>query len=137
VIVACGPESSGTRLLTEIIRDYLGLEVTHRSMPHGEEWWDWTTFEDARFVVIVRRPISTARSAVAAGHVKNMVEHRREWATAISALSGISGAYWISYEALVANPVMQTNNLARWLGVTPVGVLPHIYDANKKWEHSN
>lgn len=138
-VVCCGPESSGTRILAEIVRDYVGEEVVHRSVPHGNEgtdgdgWWDAADFADARFVVIVRRPDVTALSSLAHNHTASVQQHRAEWQRAIGFLATLPAAYWVSYEALVAAPQVQADNIAQWLGVTPTGAMPAVADYNGKW----
>lgn len=131
-VICCGPESSGTRLLTTIV-EAMGLDAVHRSMPHGEQWWNAGEFADARFVVIVRRIDATTKSAVAARHVRSAEQHRLEWSRAINTLAAIRGAYWICYEALAASPQIQIANLAAWLGVETPRELPNIVDGNAKW----
>jgi hypothetical protein len=132
-VVCCGPESSGTRLLSKIVSENLGLVSYHQSMPHAGRWWTAQDFPGARFVVIVRRPDFTQRSAVIRGLVRDQDEAREHWEEAMIRLASIPNAYWISYEALVAHPSMQIDNLARWLGVKANGY-PEVYDGNSKWE---
>lgn len=140
MVVVTGPESSGTRLLAGIVRDVLGVEAWHHSMPHGDAgpngdgWWLPEEFPDARFVIIVRRPDVTGPSAVFHSHVPTLAQHREEWQRAISVLASIPDAYWMSYEALVANPVVQISSLAHWLGTTlDPEKLPEITDRNDRW----
>jgi hypothetical protein len=115
------------------VTEYLGLEATHHSQPNGGEWWDWTKFEGARFVVIQRRPDATTSSALAREMAPDRQAHAVDWAAAMKLLAAIPDAYWMSYEALLAQPLVQAQNLAGWLGVTPTGVMPEITDENAKW----
>lgn len=133
-MVACGPESSGTRLLARILSDYIGVDTVHHSMPNGGEWWDFRKFGPrARFVVIQRRPDATTASAMARNMAATADDHARDWARAVSMLAAIPGAYWLSYEALIAQPRVQADNLARWLRRMPRGHLEAITDENAKW----
>ena len=146
MIVCTGPISSGTRLMAGIVRDDWGLDAVHRSMPHWETWWDWRDFPaDTRFVIIVRRPDFSVQSAYRSGHGNPGLhgwkhrKHRAEkrelmewWWKAIGLLAGFPRAWWLSYEALVAEPRQQLENLAGWLGVKPV-LKRKIHDANERW----
>lgn len=134
-VVACGPESSGTRLLHRLIASLPGVEAVHHSMPHGEEWWDWHEFEGHRFVIIVRRPDVAAMSAVASSCVTSIAEHRQEWPRAITMLAAIPDAYWVFYGALVADPETQMANIAGWLGVGKgeADFRAEVRNENDKW----
>jgi hypothetical protein len=128
-VVVCGPESSGTTIMARVVRDYIVVPVVHRSMPHLHDWWDWRDYP-GRYVIIVRRADLTVRSQEA----RQMPHAGAEsWHRAMAMLAQIPDAYWVSYEALVAAPQRQADNVARWLGVTPQGVMPQIVDANAKW----
>ena len=139
MIVCCGPPSSGTRLLHGVVRDRFRVhhsEVYHMAMPAEGLWWSWRDFDDAsRFVVIQRRPDATVKSALAANHPtlpETAAGMHAMWLRSIECLAAIPNAYWLSYEALVANPRQQVDNLGAWLGMKWSGPLG-IYDANAKW----
>jgi hypothetical protein len=152
VIVCTGPISSGTRVLTEIVRALCPQDdVKHHSMPHWDTFWDEHRFPyDTRYVVITRRFDITIESAYSQGHGNPEVaawahmdhrltkdELRSWWDTAMRNLAGLPDAYWMSYEALVANTEQQCRNLADWLKVPDrVWVdadIPEVYDGNDKW----
>lgn len=133
MIIATGPESSGTRILAQLIRDYLQTDVTHLSMPNAGEWWDWADYPGARFVVIQRRPDVTTQSALARQMAPSAEDHRQDWQRAIGLLASIPDAYWVTYEALLAAPQTQADNVAHWLGMVPSGELPAVVDENAKW----
>jgi hypothetical protein len=134
VIVVCGPESSGTRILHRVVTEYIRVDAIHRSMPNAGAWWDWRDFGDrARFVVITRRPDITTQSILARGMAPNAEAHADDWARAMALLAAIPGAIWITYEALLAEPRMQADNIAHWLRRRPTGLMPEIVDNNAKW----
>ena len=150
VIVCTGPESSGTRLLTWIVRNNLSLEADHLSMPEGpphddapkvDEWWNWEevaaqwedmTGEPTRFVGILRRPNLAGLSAVRRGIVADLDAHRLEWLKAMEMLTAIPDIYWVSYAGLIANPAYEIGYLARRLHATPRWPA-RVVDANQKW----
>jgi hypothetical protein len=152
VIVCTGPVSSGTRVLTDIVKALCPEdEVLHHSMPHWDKFWDEHDFPiGTRYVVITRRHDFTIESAYRQGHGNpaqigwSHLDHRMTkadlsqwWDTAMHNLSGLPNAYWMSYEALIANTEQQCRNLADWLAVPDrVWVdasLPEVYDGNEKW----
>jgi hypothetical protein len=149
VIVCCGPISSGTRMLTKLVTKLCPNEqVVHHSMPQWIEFWDRSKFpEGTRYVVILRRPDISVRSAKHLGHGNirkeafkplghdlSEQELNQWWWQAIDKLAGLPDAYWMSYEALLADKHTQVRNLARWLGVTPPKNPPiDITDQDEKW----
>jgi hypothetical protein len=132
-VVACGPENSGTRLLHKVLTLYLEIDAVHRSMPHAGEWWG--PAPDERYVVIVRRPDVTCLSILGRhpALVRDIAEARANWDRALRTLAAIPGAFWITYEALMIEPVIQADSIATWLGVEPSGTMPEMIDANVKW----
>ena len=133
-IICCGPASSGTRYLAKLVRESLGQEgAYHQAMPHdGSKWWTHNDFPGARFVVIQRRPDVTQLSVIGHGHTESYESARRDWEIAIYRLAAIPGAYWLTYEALMADPLTQLDNLAAWLGVT-VLEYPTPKNGSTKW----
>jgi hypothetical protein len=141
-------------MLFWVVRDGLRLPADHLSMPEGiagpwqpdglsenDAWWNWEevaaaweeiTGEPTRFVVSFRRPDITGRSAVARRLVRSLSEHRKEWARAIAMLLEIPDAYWVSYDALIADPQGTVADLAEWIGV-PFTEVKGIRNENAKW----
>lgn len=144
LIVATGPEGSGTRWLARLMREHLGLEVEHRPMPNHDVWWRW--HDDpagTRYVIIQRRPDVTQLSLLSQ-HARwegepvrplraDWQQARDWWRAAVYELARIPGATWLSYEALVMDTGTQMFSLARTLGVKPQGELPETIDGNAKW----
>lgn len=106
-----------------------------------DTWWDWEEVAAAweekhgtptRFVISFRRPDITGLSAVSRHLVRDLAEHRSEWVRAVSLLAEIPGAYWFSYDALIADPQKAIAALAQWLGVE-AGYVLNIRDENAKW----
>jgi len=120
VITVCGPEGSGTRALkVNVERLVAPAEVRHLSMPLGDRWWDDRDVDGDRVIVITRRPDVQNICAFRQGCTSSPAEAAEEWPRAIAALARIPDAYWVSYEALVANPKQQLLNVCRWLGIVP------------------
>jgi hypothetical protein len=129
MIVACGPESNGTRLLSRILVS-TNEPVVHRSLPNGEEWWSPEDFPGAEFVVILRDIDWAVKSALRAGHVADEAAAYEEQRKARAILDGIPGAIRISYEDLVKRPKRVAAELSRALG-KPVSIEEPIQDRNK------
>lgn len=144
MIIACGFVSSGTRLLHGLISEGLGLKSVHRSYPHWDKFWHWTDYPaDMKWVVIHRRPDVAIAAAHKAGHPGIRRNIRRDppatldeimdwWDRWMKMAASIPDAYWLSYEALVADPDTQIGNLARHLG-GEVKRWIQIRDENAKW----
>jgi hypothetical protein len=148
VIVCTGPISSGTRMMTHLVRQMTSEEVIHHSMPQWGEFWDGSRFPGARYVIITRRPDISVRSAHKAGHGNNtkhefahldhtLTEDELDdwWWKAIDYLSRLNPACWVSYEAFITAPLMQLTNLAGLMGFTriPAGLEDYISDQDAKW----
>lgn len=119
-IVVCGPEASGTRALAVNIHRLCqphGKVVRHLSLPLGEEWWTAADVVGEQVVVITRRPDYQATSAFKQGCTVSREEAAAEWPRAIATLALIPGAYWVLYEAMVADPVSQVQNICAHLDV--------------------
>lgn len=154
-VVCTGPVSSGTRLLSRIVKGW-GVDAVHRSMPQWEDFWSWEEWPlDTRFVIIIRRPDYSTAAALRDGHGR--MKHVRigfdDWVTdgqadkeptpemledwwwkAIDTLASFPPrrTRWMFYAALIANPEVQLEALADWLGV-PKGEYEPIRDENAKW----
>lgn len=131
-VLVCGPEASGTQLVTRIVATDPRAHAMHRSLPEGEEWWDWRDFDPHAVVVVIRRPDVRALSAIKATHVRTLGEAETEWQRAIRELASIPNAVWLSYEALVADPDTQIANLSHRLGLELHAPEP-IVDRNAAW----
>lgn len=134
MIVACGPESNGTRLLTRILLTS-GEEVIHRSLPHGRLWWSWRDFpEGTRFVVIIRDIEMAVASEVRINpHVRNAAKYSlRKQRRSRRILSQIPSAVFVSYETLVIRPHKTINDLGTRLGLQ-LSLPEEVYDANAKY----
>ena len=141
-VVVCGPEGSGTRILHKTVQEFLGItEAIHLSVPNGGEWWHWEEVSNkgGLFIVITRRPDVTALSLVGRHpmSVTSYQEARSNWETAIRMLAMLPRAYWITYEAFLADPERQARNIAAWLKSHKIsitlGTMPEIIDNNAKW----
>jgi hypothetical protein len=108
----------------------MGLNAKHLSMPEGDDWWSWKDEMPALFVIMTRRPDIRNISAYKSGHVDDVNQAENEWYIAIQRLSAIPNAYWMSYEAMVANQRQQVQNLADWLNVNPPVAVEEWRDGN-------
>jgi hypothetical protein len=131
-VICCGPGSSGTRFLAKVVYENLGGDAYHQSMPHGDRWWTHKDFPGARFVIIQRRPDVTQLSVISHGYTEDYTVAREHWDRAIGILASIPDAYWISYEALMADTKVQIDNLAKWLGL-PVLSYPTPKNGSTRW----
>lgn len=129
----------------------MGLEAMHLSYPHWEELWDWRSYpNDIKWVIINRRPDIAVRAAFESGHPgvrppppnirrnpqASIGELKGWYEASIRMFATIPGAYWMSYEALVADPDTQIGNLARWLHIGSWKTR-QIRDENAKWLHGS
>lgn len=114
-------------------------------MPPGKDdgsplqWWDWRDWgPDASFVVIVRNPEFVVRSVMARTDIpyvpKDPLLIMEMYRKAIETLSDIPRAYWMSYEALVADQEDELGRLAAWLDV-PLREHRKVVDGNAKHRH--
>ena len=123
-------------------------------MPHWDQFWEPEDlgFTVSRYVIIVRRPDISTRSAHNQGHGNPSLvgsdgtlhwahfDHRvtveelgEWWWKAMDKLAALPDAHWVSYEALVSNPERQLRNLAKALGSTTHKIPFEITDGNEKW----
>lgn len=131
-VVCTGPESSGTRLLTQIVAG-MGVEAVHRSIPQGNDW-EWYQREDYdAAVVIVRDFYPAARSKVTNRHCGDLGTSERELREAIAVIPMLPYRWTlVTFSNLVTRPEKVAEEIAEFLGVE-VGPLPEIRDANAKW----
>lgn len=143
-MLCTGPESSGTRLLTRLV-NLLDVEAVHRSIPHGDKWWDIPEYYDAA-IFISRDPWITEISGVEAGHIENCgwTGHDREYPYRLTnawkhfAVNVIlTDKKWIpiTFEGLVSRPQWTLDNIADWLGVQHAEVTEEISDPRATIAH--
>lgn len=160
--IVLGPESSGTRFLTEILiaggchgdpghiqrfdtREFNNLDpvVWRRSVPHNSQRLDLRgmleKLKDYRVtvVVITRDWYPTERSQVSRNHSKSIAEATIKIKKALKSIfvqivTAEIDYVLISYEALSFNPVETQKSLLRRLGLKDDVILT-VHDGNKKW----
>jgi hypothetical protein len=103
-ILATGPESSGTRYLTELLAD-AGADVLHRSQPEGVDWIDLAAMLDDfdAIVVIVRGELAHLRSQQTRGIVDGdeaAAAKRRKALRHVAPILGDERVRFVTYESL-------------------------------------
>jgi hypothetical protein len=105
-ILATGPESSGTRYVTALLKDG-GANVLHRSQPEGVDWIDVSAmlgdFDAA--VVVIRGRLAQIRSQQHRGIVATdeaAVEKARRSLGALASILGDERVVVVTYESLAA-----------------------------------
>jgi hypothetical protein len=142
LIVVCGPESNGTRLLHRIVSTS-GEEVIHRSMPNARFWWSAKDFPNDTIYVISFRDIDiAAQSAVRAGYFDYLYSEDSKMKMALHEQVRarrlllkelpLGKTYLVTYESLVDNPQNTVSALSAWLGVK-LTIPEEIYNANLKY----
>lgn len=122
MIIACGPESNGTRLLARLLVS-TGQPVMHRSLPYGKHWWTPDEFpEDTQYVVILRDIDKAVESVLRHGHIEEPVADRvsaayNEQYSARDRLSRIDNAIEIRYEDLINDTERTIAFLEKRLGL--------------------
>jgi hypothetical protein len=133
VIVACGPESNGTKLLARIL-ETSGERVVHRSLPYDEDWWHYGEFpKTAKFVVILRQLDPSAESAFIAGHTQTLADAYEEQRLARSILAEIPRALVVTYEHLVSKPDEVLGYLKAHLKLDNLHLPEELFDGNAKY----
>jgi hypothetical protein len=107
-VVVTGPESSGTSLVSRIVRD-AGAQVFHRSATYDEDWPSLVQLADScdAMIVVYRDPIATMKSQQAQGLITDQARRKlRDGYYQISwAVRLVSVPIWcITYEQLVLDP---------------------------------
>lgn len=137
--LVCGPESSGTRILAELVGTLDGVEVVHRSVPHG---WSYNAFEFTepdKAIFITRDWMATALSQMDIGHAAKFtsaIDACRAATCVFMAWAATTSVPWwhVTYESLVSRPNVVYATLARFLEVPKLpDQQPIITDANAKW----
>ncbi len=142
-IYVAGPESSGTKLVAQLLKES-GADVVHRSYPYGGDrpdnpsWPDGNDMHDCDAVVCcVREPYATACSQTEVGHTPNHSTALVHMHYALCKIYNQASArnkpvYHITYESLVLN-----NNsigaLAEMLKLDPGKIVTVVQDANIKY----
>lgn len=136
-VLVTGLESSGTRLLTRLLLP--ACDAVHRSVPHGELWWDDPGDVQAA-IVIVRAWRWVAPSQVEHGHMDvwpMSVQEKLQDAFAhlVSQVVRL-GVPWTltTYADLVRDPSGTVDSLCRFLRVATPRVTEGIYDGNRRRE---
>jgi hypothetical protein len=130
-----GPESSGTRMLSRLVRG-LGVKASHRSIPHGMKWWDQPDGV-THIISVVRDPFMTEASARGAEHYKYWegvdaeFPHRILKAQRVLAWNAEPfGDKWLplTYDGLLIRPQWTMDRVAEWLGVEPQPLSEKVVD---------
>ncbi len=136
-VLVTGPESSGTRYVTDILTE-AGLDAEHRSMPEGDEWWDptadhWTSWSTGpafacsfdAIVLVIRGRHAHLSSLVLRGICSTWDEASARRRSALRALAPIiaePSTLLVTYESL-AN-VGEVRSLLCELGVDAQRFVP-------------
>lgn len=136
MILCTGPESSGTHLVEQIVRENLKLPTIHRSLPHQTaecpDPWDWEVDAD-RTVFVHRNRHFTALSQVKRGLSPDYNTAREKIERAMGYIDKYPDTFVVSYESFMLYPRDTIWTLARWLGVAWDGSHPPIFDATQKY----
>ena len=142
-VLVAGPESSGTKLLTQLINE-AGGEAIHLSMPYGggprPGFVDWPDLDSAQADVVVisaRDPYALICSQIENEHVDSEAWSLRRIQEAyrrIFAWLTVSGLpfFVIPYEALVLQPDAKAR-FVELLELNPESVTLNVQDANSKY----
>lgn len=129
LFLVLGPESSGSRLATEIVSSGAGDndQVIHRSVPHNKEWISETGWLSetlfAHVVITVRDWWCMASSQVQIGHVGSLEQAfgniHRAYHEIFSFVREHGLPYtMLVYESLILNPKEVQTALLQSLGLT-------------------
>lgn len=127
-----GPESSGTTMLSRMLRQ-AGAEVAHRSATWGEEYRDFKAIahECDATIIIFRDPICTMSSQAWARDPYGKLQDGYD--EIFEALWGYEKPrYVITYEQLVLNPA-SLNPILEHLGLDPDLVEEEVRNENAKY----
>lgn len=103
-ILVTGPESSGTRYVTALLKDG-GANVLHRSQPEGETWVDVAAMLDDfdAAVVVIRGRLAQVRSQQHRGIVSNdgdAFARRRRALRSLAPILGDDRTVLVTHESL-------------------------------------
>lgn len=140
VVLAVGVESSGTRVLTRLLSCSDELEVIHRSVPYGRDWWVDPGPIDAA-VVIQRAWRYVIRSQMERGHM-DIWAHLSPYDKLAMATEHLFVQVrrldvpftMVTYADLIQDPQGNMTELWQWLKVKPVPVTEVIYNGNGRWQ---
>jgi hypothetical protein len=134
-ILATGPESSGTRYVTALLKDG-GANVLHRSQPEGVDWIDVGAMLDDfdACVIVIRGRLAQLRSQQHRGIVTTDEAAVTKCRRALRALAPVLGderVVLVTYESL-ANP-SERRHLLQTFGLDPGAADRQVfYDENSK-----
>lgn len=123
-VVVAGPQSSGTRLLSHILR------CGHIQFWHDKTHGTGLLLNPVKVIAIIREEAPTLLSRNASFAVEDRIERT---VSINGILHKYPDAHWISYEALCAQPDSHIAVLADLLEVSPWTVEFDIVDQNGKW----
>ena len=134
-ILVTGPESSGTRYVTALVKD-AGGNVLHRSQPEGDTWVDVRAMLDDfdAGVIVLRGRLAQVRSQQHRGIVTNDADgsdRRRRALRALAPAMGDDRVLVVTYESLAS--AAERRHLLTALGLDP-GAADRVpfYDENQK-----
>jgi hypothetical protein len=134
-ILATGPESSGTRYVTALLKDG-GANVLHRSQPEGPDWIDVQAMLDDfdACVIVVRGRLAQIRSQQHRGITNTDEDADRKCRRALRSLAPILGderVVLVTYESL-AHP-SERRHLLQTFALDPGAADRQIFfDENSK-----
>lgn len=135
-VVVTGPESSGTSLVSRILRD-AGAKVFHRSATYRNDWPNLVTLADScgAMIVVYRDPIATMKSQQTQGLTADeaWIKLRDGYCVIAWTLRLISVPVWcITYEQLVLDP-NSIRPLLEWLGLNTDVAIEDVRNENAKY----
>lgn len=139
-ILCTGAESSGTKLVTSLLRQ-AGAEVDHSSPNYRREQnqFPHTMRDYGAVVIVVRNWYTNAKSMIDAGHTHIGTEHARElmYYGLSDILYGLrygfhNKIYFVTYESLVHEP-FSLEVLCEELGLDYTKITDTVGDGNAKY----
>ena len=123
-VLVTGPESSGTRWLTELVAAG-GAYAVHRSQPEGADWIDLEAMADDFDAVVVSVRGCYAHLASLTERVRpegGAAERRRKALACIAPILGRDDVHLVTYESM-SSPV-ERRHLLRVLGLGTTADVP-------------